>query len=254
LLRLYFLVVSLHIAPPPPSSTPFPYTTLFRSDTAMYQAKAAGRRTFMRYSEAMDVSIRQRATVSGALRKVLDRGELRLVYQPRLSLSHSRIVGVEALLRWEGPDGEIPPAQFIPLAEESGLIMEIGEWVLREACRTVAQWQQQHLSGLRVSVNVSALQLLRGDFPAAVARVIEDTGLHPRTLELELTETVIMANAQPTADKLQAFRDLGVTLAIDDFGTGYSSLAYLKRLPINTLKTDKEFVDDLSHGSEDAAI
>ena len=237
-----------------PDHAQVPTELLKQADTEMYQAKAAGRRTFMRYSEAMDVSIRQRATVSGALRKVLDRGELRLVYQPRLSLSHSRIVGVEALLRWEGPDGEIPPAQFIPLAEESGLIMEIGEWVLREACRTVAQWQQQHLPGLRVSVNVSALQLLRGDFPAAVARVIEDTGLHPRTLELELTETVIMANAQQTADKLQAFRDLGVTLAIDDFGTGYSSLTYLKRLPINTLKIDKEFVDDLSHGSEDAAI
>ena len=157
-------------------------------------------------------------------------------------------------MRWQGPDGEIPPAQFIPLAEESGLIMEIGEWVLREACQTVARWQQEGLPGLGVSVNVSALQLLRGDFPAVVAGVLEDTGLDPRTLELELTETVIMANAQQTADKLRAFRALGVSLAIDDFGTGYSSLAYLKRLPINTLKIDKEFVDDLSHGSEDAAI
>ena len=237
-----------------PDNAQVPTELLKQADTAMYQAKAAGRRTYARYSEAMDVSIRHRATVSGALRKVLDRGELRLVYQPRLSLSQWRIIGVEALLRWQGPDGEIPPAQFIPLAEESGLIMEIGEWVLREACQTVAQWQQSGLPGLGVSVNVSALQLLRGDFPGVVERVLGETGLAPRSLELELTETVIMANAQQTADKLQAFRNLGVTLAIDDFGTGYSSLAYLKRLPINTLKIDKEFVDDLSHGSEDAAI
>jgi diguanylate cyclase (GGDEF)-like protein/PAS domain S-box-containing protein len=237
-----------------PDHAQVPTELLKQADTAMYQAKAAGRRTFMRYSEAMDVSIRQRATVSGALRKVLDRGELHLVYQPRLSLSRQRIVSVEALLRWEGPDGDIPPAQFIPLAEESGLIMEIGEWVLREACRTVAGWQRGALPGIGVSVNVSALQLLRSDFPAVVARVLDDTGLDPGTLELELTESVVMANAQQTAEKLQAFRDLGVSLAIDDFGTGYSSLAYLKRLPINTLKIDKEFVDDLSHGSEDAAI
>ena len=237
-----------------PDNAQVPTELLKQADTAMYQAKAAGRRTYARYSEEMDISIRRRATVSGALHKVLDRAELRLVYQPRLSLPQSRIIGVEALLRWQSPDGDIPPAQFIPLAEESGLIMEIGEWVLREACQTVAQWQREGLPGLGVSVNVSALQLLRGDFPGVVDRVLAETGLPPSLLELELTESVIMANAPQTADKLQAFRDLGVTLAIDDFGTGYSSLAYLKRLPINTLKIDKEFVDDLSHGSEDAAI
>src|SRR5690606_27139404 len=238
-----------------PQNAQTPSELLKQADTAMYQAKAAGRRTWMRYTEAMDVSIRQRATVSAALRKVLDRGELRLVFQPRLALAQSRIVGVEALLRWRGPDNiEIPPAEFIPLAEESGLILEIGEWVLREACLATAQWHRQGLPGLGVSVNVSALQLLRGDFPGVVKRVLEETGLPPGSLELEITETVVMANAQHTADKLRAFRDLGVNLAIDDFGTGYSSLAYLKRLPINTLKIDKEFVDDLSQGSDDAAI
>jgi diguanylate cyclase (GGDEF)-like protein/PAS domain S-box-containing protein len=238
-----------------PDNAQTPTELLKQADTAMYQAKAAGRRTWMRYTDAMDVNIRQRATVSAALRKVLDRGELRLAYQPRLSLAQSRIISVEALLRWRTHDGiEIPPAEFIPLAEESGLILEIGEWVLREACMTLAEWHRSGLPGLGVSVNVSALQLLRGDFPAVVKRVLEETGLPPGSLELELTETVVMANAQHTADKLRAFRDLGVSLAIDDFGTGYSSLAYLKRLPINTLKIDKEFVDDLSHGSEDAAI
>ncbi|MFC7301310.1 EAL domain-containing protein [Cognatiluteimonas weifangensis] len=238
-----------------PDHAQVPTELLKQADTAMYQAKAAGRRTYMRYTEAMDVSIRRRATLSGALRKVLDRGELRLVYQPRMALAQTRIIGVEALLRWHSRDyGEIPPTQFIPLAEESGQILEIGEWALREACLTLARWHQHGLAGLGASVNVSALQLLRGDFPGVVERVLAETGLPAKCLELELTESVVMANAQQTADKLQAFRSLGVTLAIDDFGTGYSSLAYLKRLPINTLKIDKEFVDDLSHGSEDAAI
>jgi diguanylate cyclase (GGDEF)-like protein/PAS domain S-box-containing protein len=238
-----------------PLNAQVPTELLKQADTAMYQAKAAGRRTYMRYTDTMDIAIRQRATISGALRKVLDRGELRLVYQPRLALTHNRIVGVEALLRWHSEEyGDILPTEFIPLAEESGLILEIGEWVLREACLTLQRWQQHGLQDLVMSVNVSALQLLRGDLPSVVERILVETGLRPQSLELELTESVIMANAQQTADKLQAFRDLGVSLAIDDFGTGYSSLAYLKRLPITTLKIDKEFVDDLRQGSEDAAI
>jgi diguanylate cyclase (GGDEF)-like protein/PAS domain S-box-containing protein len=238
-----------------PDHAQVPTELLKQADTAMYQAKAAGRRTYLRYNDTMDVTIRERATLSGALRKVLDRGELRLVYQPRMALSQQRIIGVEALLRWHSQEhGEIPPTQFIPLAEESGLILEIGEWVLREACLTLRRWHQHGLAGLAMSVNVSVLQLLRGDFPGVVERVLLDTGLPPESLELELTESVVMANAEQTADKLQALRRLGVSLAIDDFGTGYSSLAYLKRLPINTLKIDKEFIDDLNHGSDDAAI
>jgi diguanylate cyclase (GGDEF)-like protein/PAS domain S-box-containing protein len=237
-----------------PDNAQVPTELLKQADTAMYQAKAAGRRTYARYTEAMDVSARQRATVSGALRKVLDRGELRLVFQPRLHIASSRIVSVEALLRWHGPEGDIPPAEFIPLAEESGTILEIGEWALREACLKVAKWQRLGLPALNVSVNVSALQLLRGDFPGVVGRMLEETGLPPESLELELTESVVMSNAPQSADKLRALRDLGVSLAIDDFGTGYSSLAYLRRLPFTTLKIDKEFVDDLTQGSEDAAI
>jgi predicted signal transduction protein with EAL and GGDEF domain len=238
-----------------PDHAQVPTELLKQADTAMYQAKAAGRRTYMRYDESMDVTIRRRATLSNALRKVLDRGELHLVYQPRLGMAEQRIVGVEALLRWHSDEhGDIPPSQFIPLAEESGLILEIGEWVLREACLTLRRWHDHGLDGLAMSVNVSVLQLLRGDFPGVVERVLADTGLSPRALELELTESVVMANAEQTADKLQAFRRMGVSLAIDDFGTGYSSLSYLKRLPINTLKIDKEFVDDLPHGTDDAAI
>lgn len=238
-----------------PENAQVPTELLKQADTAMYQAKAAGRRTYLRYTDAMDVTIRRRATLSSALRKVLDRGELRLVYQPRLALATNQIVGVEALLRWHSDEhGDIHPTQFIPLAEESGLILEIGEWVLREACLTLRRWHQHGLENLGMSINVSVLQLLRGDFPGVVERVLAETQLPPSSIELELTESVVMANAEQTADTLRALRRLGVSLAIDDFGTGYSSLSYLKRLPINTLKIDKEFVDDLTLGSDDAAI
>lgn len=238
-----------------PDHAQVPTDLLKHADTAMYQAKAAGRRTFMRYTEAMDVEIRQRATISAALRKVLDRGELRLVYQPRLSLPEARINGVEALLRWNSPEhGNIPPSEFIPLAEESGLILEIGEWAMREACNRLRQWRQQGLDQLSVSVNVSAIQLLRGDLPKMVARALSESGIPPWRLELELTESVVMSNAAHTSNTMQALRELGVALAVDDFGTGYSSLAYLKRLPINTLKIDKEFISDLTRDPDDEAI
>jgi EAL domain-containing protein (putative c-di-GMP-specific phosphodiesterase class I) len=158
-------------------------------------------------------------------------------------------------LRWTSIEhGEIPPSVFIPLAEESGLILEIGEWVLREACLTLHRWRQHGLSDLNIAVNMSVLQLLRGSFPDVVRRILADTGIPPSALELELTESVLMANAVQTANKLQAFREIGVSLAIDDFGTGYSSLAYLKRLPITTIKIDKEFIGDLSRDPDDAAI
>ncbi|MFZ5637672.1 MAG: putative bifunctional diguanylate cyclase/phosphodiesterase [Pseudomonadota bacterium] len=232
-----------------------PTELLKQADTAMYQAKAAGRRTFVRYDDSMEIANRRRAQLSSALHKVLDRGELRLVFQPRLSLTTRRITGVEALLRWTSEEyGEIPPNQFIPLAEESGLILEIGEWVLRDACRTLHRWHQADLTDLSVAVNVSVLQLLRGDFSESVRRVLTETGLPPRALELELTESVLMANAEQAAAKLQALREMGVSLAIDDFGTGYSSLAYLKRLPITTLKIDKTFVTDLNRDPDDTAI
>jgi diguanylate cyclase (GGDEF)-like protein/PAS domain S-box-containing protein len=232
-----------------------PTELLKQADTAMYQAKAAGRRTFVRYDDSMEIANRRRAQLSSALHKVLDRGELRLVYQPRLALARSRITGVEALLRWNSEEyGEIPPIQFIPLAEESGLILEIGEWVLREACRTLQQWHRDGLTDLTMAVNVSVLQLLRGDFVQVVHRVLAETGIPPRCLELELTESVLMANAEQTEAKLAAIRDMGVSLAIDDFGTGYSSLAYLKRLPITTLKIDKAFINEISQNPDDAAI
>ncbi len=238
-----------------PDHAQVPTDLLKHADTAMYQAKAAGRRTFQRYTEQMEWELRQRATLSGALRKVLENGELRLVYQPRLSLRTGAITGVEALLRWEHPYlGLIPPNHFIPLAEESGMILPIGEWVMREACTTLRRWRQHGLGTLNMSVNVSALQLLRGDLPHYVAKVLADTGVPGERLELELTESVVMAKAAQAAQTMQALRDLGVRLAIDDFGTGYSSLAYLKRLPITTLKIDKAFIDDIAQNRDDKAI
>ena len=206
----------------------------------------------------MDGDIRRRANLIGALRKAIERGELSLVYQPELVLADGRFGAVEALLRWNSPEhGNVAPDEFIPLAEESGTIVQIGEWVLHEACRTLAAWHRAGVDHrLKVSVNVSALQLLRSDLVRAVEAALHDSGLAASALELELTESVLMANAEIASERLHAFRQLGVSIAVDDFGTGYSSLAYLHRLPINTLKIDKAFIDGLAtpDDHEDATI
>lgn len=225
------------------------------ADTAMYQAKAAGRRTFEVYSRSMNEKTRQRVALANSLRRALERNELSMAYQPRLSLIRQRVTGVEALLRWNSPEfGTVSPAKFIPLAEETGLILDIGAWALREACLTLQHWRHLGRQDLSMAVNVSALQLMRGSLPEMVARCLHETFLPAELLELELTESVVMANPEKNADTLRACRDLGVGLAIDDFGTGYSSLAYLKRLPITTLKIDREFVGDLGRDADDEAI
>lgn len=232
-----------------------PTELLKQADTAMYQAKAAGRRTFVRYDDHMEIANRRRAQLSSALNKVLDRGELRLVFQPRMSLVARRITGVEALLRWTSEDfGEVPPIQFIPLAEESGLILEIGEWVLREACRTLRRWHDAGQTGLTMAVNVSVLQLLRGDFTEIVRQALADTGVPPHALELELTESVLMEDTRLSAHLLAQIKELGINISIDDFGTGYSSLSYLRRFALNTLKIDTSFISDLTTGAGDVAI
>ena len=240
-----------------PEHAQVPTDLLKHADTAMYQAKSAGRHTYMRYTEAMDSHTRRRAGLLTALRRVEERDELRLLYQPQLSLADGGIHRVEALLRWDSVEfGEVMPAQFIPLAEESGMIVAIGEWVLREACNTLADWHRAGFHEMSMAVNVSAVQLLRSDLPRTVDRILRETGVDARHLELELTESVLMANAELASERLQTFRKIGVSIAVDDFGTGYSSLAYLRRLPITTLKIDKAFIDDLGgpNDSEDAAI
>jgi diguanylate cyclase (GGDEF)-like protein/PAS domain S-box-containing protein len=225
------------------------------ADTAMYQAKDRGRNTYQIYTEAMDAEARRRAIMVASLRRALERGEFRLVYQPRLSLLDGRISGVEALLRWHSEDlGEIPPTVFIPLAEETGLILPIGEWVLREACITLQRWRRNGLLEVGMAVNVSVLQLLRGRLPEALRRLFKEIDVPPERVELEVTESMVMANAEQTNTVLRELKEIGVTIAIDDFGTGYSSLIYLKRLPIDTLKIDKEFVGDLTNDPDDEAI
>jgi diguanylate cyclase (GGDEF)-like protein/PAS domain S-box-containing protein len=238
-----------------PEHAQVPTDLLKHADTAMYQAKAAGRHTYQVYSESMDEKTRHRAILASGLRRALERNELSLAFQPRLSLSQHRITGAEALLRWKSHEfGEVSPGQFIPLAEESGLILEMGAWALHEACATLREWHLAGYEDLSVAVNVSALQLQRGNLADVVARTLAATEVPAHCLELELTESVIMANPEKNADTLRACRRLGVSLAIDDFGTGYSSLAYLKRLPLTTLKIDQEFVGDLTHDSDDEAI
>ncbi|MBS0211930.1 MAG: EAL domain-containing protein [Proteobacteria bacterium] len=232
-----------------------PTDLLKHADSAMYQAKGIGRNTYLVYTDAMESQARQRANITAALRRAVDRNEFQLLYQPRLSLARGRISGVEALLRWHSAElGEMMPADFIPIAEETGLIVQLGEWALREACRTLAAWQADGLTDVRIAVNVSVLQLLRGDLPQLIASVLAESGAPPSRLELELTETMVMNNAAEARSIFDQLRAIGVSLAIDDFGTGYSSLVYLKQLPIDMLKIDKAFVNDITRDPDDEAI
>ncbi|UXI69170.1 EAL domain-containing protein [Tahibacter amnicola] len=232
-----------------------PTDLLKYADTAMYQAKEAGRNTYKVYTSDMDAAARRRATIIGALRKGLERGEFRLVFQPKMALADSRIVGVEALIRWRSEDlGEVSPALFIPLAEEAGLIIDIGDFVLDRACATLAAWRDHGIRDVVMAVNVSVLQLLRGELTRRLCDILAEHDIVPNQIELELTESTIMENAEQSVRTLNELKSVGVSLAIDDFGTGYSSLAYLKRLPIDTLKIDKEFVGDITSDPDDEAI
>ncbi|MEP7097425.1 MAG: EAL domain-containing protein, partial [Dokdonella sp.] len=225
------------------------------ADTAMYQAKDHGRKTWMVYTEAMDAAARLRATTTALLSKALERNELRLVYQPKLSLLDERITGVEALLRWRSAElGNVSPGVFIPIAEETGLIIEIGDWVVAQACSQLARWRAEGIEDITMSVNVSVAQLLRGDLIRRLCDVLAEFDIAPNLLELELTESMVMANAEQSITTLRRLKAIGVALAIDDFGTGYSSLSYLKRLPIDALKIDKEFVGDITTDPGDEAI
>jgi diguanylate cyclase (GGDEF)-like protein/PAS domain S-box-containing protein len=238
-----------------PDHGQIPTDLLKFADTAMYQAKDKGRNTYQTYTEAMDAQARLRASMVGHLHKAAERGEFSLVYQPKMSLIDNRITGVEALLRWRNADlGVVPPSTFIPLAEETGLIVPIGEWVLREACVQLQRWGRAGLTATTMAVNISMLQLLRGELYARLKDMLEDFRIPAHRIELELTESMVMANAEQSISTLTQIKSLGVNLAIDDFGTGYSSLAYLKRLPIDTLKIDKEFVGDITTDPDDEAI
>jgi len=224
------------------------------ADTAMYHAKDSGRANFQFFTQHMNVAAQQRLSLENALRRALEMREFELYYQPFFDLRDRSITGFEALLRWNAPGGGITdPADFIATAEESGLIVPIGEWVLREALRQAKSWQADGRA-LKVAVNVSARQLARRSSLDRLLRIIEEAGIDPRLLELEVTESVIIEGAGEAREALDHIAELGVGLAIDDFGTGYSGLAYLKRLPIDTVKIDQSFVRDLTIDPDDAAI
>jgi len=228
---------------------------LKRADMAMYRAKEMGRNAFHVYSDAMLANAAKRLQLEARLRHALERKEFRLHYQPTCSLADMRITGVEALLRWQPQDNDevVPPDQFISVLEDTGLIIPVGRWVLEEAVRQLAAWQAAGLPPLRMAVNLSARQLRQTDLPDDVAAILADSKIEPGRLELELTESMLMAG-DTTANTVRRIAELGVCLAIDDFGTGYSSLAYLKRFFVDTLKIDRSFVDEIPHNPEDVAI
>ena len=227
-------------------------TLLKYADLAMYQAKESGRGRWQAFSPALTETARERLMLESSLRKAIERGELILLYQPQVSLAGGKIIGTEALVRWQHPElGLIAPSRFIPLAEDTGLIVPLGEWVLRAACRQAAQWEQEGRP-LRQSVNLSARQLGERGLVGSVQAALTETGLSPHLLDLELTESALVAQGEAAADRLAALRALGVRISIDDFGTGYSSLAYLRRFPLDMLKMDRSFVQGLSGSGKSA--
>jgi diguanylate cyclase (GGDEF)-like protein len=228
---------------------------LKNAGAAHYRAKTAGGDNYQFYTADMHAIASKRLALETSLRQAIENSELLLHYQPRVEVHTLRITGVEALVRWQHPRmGLIPPADFIPLAEETGLILSIGDWVLREACRQNKAWQDKGFPRMRVGVNISALQLQRQNLAESVIQILEETQLAPEFLELELTESAIMSNAKATIDVLTKLQTMGVMISIDDFGTGFSSLSYLKRLPIDALKIDQSFVHDVSTDQDDAAL
>ncbi|MBK7765009.1 MAG: EAL domain-containing protein [Sulfuritalea sp.] len=228
---------------------------LSKADAAMYEAKAGGRDRFCRYSTETAMYNPARMSLENDLRLAIDRNELVLHYQPQVDLASNAVRGVEALVRWRHPQrGLVSPGQFIPVAEESGLIVPLGEWVLREAFRQMNEWTNLGLAPLRMSINISAVQFRRGGLPRFLAEQLAAYDIDPRYVELELTESVLMQGVDKVLQTLHEIKDLGVTLAIDDFGTGYSSLSYLRRFPIDRLKIDQSFVRDIERTPANESI
>lgn len=225
------------------------------AETAMYDAKRSGKNCFRFYAREMNAQAAEMLRLDNSMPQGLANGDFYLHYQPQLDLKDDTVIAVEALLRWRHPElGMIPPDRFIPLAEDSGFIIKLGEWVLRTACFQCAAWQQDGPSPLRIAVNVSGRQFSEPDFVDMVSAALSDSGLTPELLELEMTESLLISNEQQALQKLQLLKNMGVYLAIDDFGTGYSSLAYLKHFPLDRLKIDKSFINDILTDPDDAAI
>lgn len=223
-------------------------------DTALYRAKNEKRGSIRYYSEELTESVKKRILCESRLRRAIERNEFELYYQPQVHISSDRIIGAEALIRWNDPEkGLVPPNLFIPLAEETGLIGAIGEWVIREACSQGKDWSDRGYN-LSISVNVSAYQVRHQDLLKVVNSALEESGFAPEKLVLELTESALMQHEEKIVSMLYSLRAKGIGLAIDDFGTGYSSYSYLKRYPIDILKIDKSFIDDIPFKNDDMAI
>ncbi|CDF95010.1 MULTISPECIES: bifunctional diguanylate cyclase/phosphodiesterase [unclassified Pseudomonas] len=226
-----------------------------KAETAMRNVKETGPNDYRFFTEDMNRRARQQQTIESGLRLALQRKEFVLHYQPKLDLRSGKVVGVEALVRWNRPgQGLVPPSDFIPVAEDSGLIVPLSQWVLQEACQQACTWQAQGMRPLYLSVNVSAIDFRQRGFVEGIARTLKETGLDPTQLELEITESVLMQNIDTTVAILKAIKQQGIRLAIDDFGTGYSSLSYLQKFPVDVLKIDQSFVGDLSIDSNDAKL
>lgn len=224
------------------------------ADTAMYSAKENGKNTYNFYDLSMNDSLFERVQLENELRKALDRGEFFLVYQPQVELATGKVVGVEALIRWQhSSKGLISPAEFIPLAEETGMIVPIGEWALRTACTLARRWSHSEVGPLRMSVNLSSRQFVSPHFAESVERIVRETGMSPELLDLEITESMTM-DVSRSIETLRQLKTLGVSISIDDFGTGYSSLSYLKSFPVDRLKIDQSFVRQMHSETKDRSI
>jgi len=225
------------------------------ADTAMFHAKEQGRNNYQFYTNSMSATAFERLSMENALRKGLGSNEFEVYYQPKIDLVVNRVIGLEALLRWNHPEmGLVSPADFIPLAEDTGLIVPLGEWVMHTVCTQMKCWQDSGQEPMRVAVNLSACQFRQTMLRQQVKRILDDTGIAPEWLELELTESVIMDDIQTSSAVLRELKNMGVHISMDDFGTGYSSLSLLKRLPLDTLKIDQSFVRDITTDADDAAI
>jgi len=230
-------------------------TLVNNADTAMYHAKENGRNNYQFFKQEMNIRATERQFIESSLRVALERKEFSLHYQPKIDLITGAITGVEALLRWKHPErGFIPPAQFVPIAEDTGLILPIGHWVLREACRQSREWLDAGFPPVPMAVNISAVEFRSKDFVENVRAILKESRLDPHCLELELTESVLMKHAESTVSMLKALKEIGVQLTVDDFGTGYSSLSYLRQFPIDALKVDQSFVHEISSCADDAVI
>jgi len=228
-----------------------PDTLMKNADMALYRAKADGRGTYRFFEPEMDARMHARRVLELALRSALASQEFEVYYQPIINLANNAITSFEALIRWHHPErGMIPPAEFVPLAEEIGLIVPLGEWVIRKACVEAAKWPKD----VRIAVNLSPIQLTHPNLVPVVVNALATSGIEPRRLELEITEAVLMQNTEMTVATLHRLRDLGVRVSMDDFGTGYSSLSYLRSFPFDKIKIDRSFVKGLGEGGESAAI